>query len=171
MKAEISENILSLIKSQQSLLLSTLSSSQSKTAKQPFASYAPYAYDLKTGELFVLLSDLASHSLNVIEHPQASVLIIEDESKSDEIFARKRVQYDVTAIDISREDRAKTIVQDMTERLGDTVSLIASLADFRLFALKAQGGRYVEGFGKAFTIKQGFAEDLNPAMQDINKSK
>jgi len=101
-----------------------------------------------------MLSDLAKHSQNLQQHPNASVLIIEDESESEQIFARKRVQYKVIAERVEIEAERKKIVENMTELFGEIIGVITQLNDFNLYKLKAQQGLYIEGFGRAFDIKQ-----------------
>jgi putative heme iron utilization protein len=43
----------------------------------------------------------------------------------------------------------------LAERLGERPRNLSRLADFRLFRLKPQSGRYVKGFGKAYTLEGG----------------
>lgn len=38
------------------------------------------------------------------------------------------------------------------ERFGETVDLLQSLPDFHLLALTPVSGKYIAGFGKAFSI-------------------
>lgn len=43
-------------------------------------------------------------------------------------------------------------IQAMQDQFGEVVSVLRSLSDFHLFALRPESGRYVIGFGRAFTI-------------------
>ena len=40
----------------------------------------------------------------------------------------------------------------MSDELGETMSLLRSLPDFHLLQLIADKGRFIAGFGQAFTI-------------------
>ena len=171
MKNEIKESISALINSKKSLMLSSIGQ-QGIQGFQPETSYAPFYCDFEHQTFYIYLSDLASHSRNLQQHANASVLIIEDESNSEQIFARKRVQYSVVAELVKRESEEHSIITEkMKERFGDIIDLFNGLADFKLFQLHAKQGRYVEGFGRAFNIQQGLMQDLVPAMQDARSKK
>jgi len=43
----------------------------------------------------------------------------------------------------------------LQERHGDRIKGLSQLADFKLFRLHPEGGRYVKGFGKAYQIEGG----------------
>ena len=45
-------------------------------------------------------------------------------------------------------------IKALRDRQGALVETLTSLADFRLFLLVPQSGRYVVGFGKAYELKQ-----------------
>ena len=76
-------------------LLDRFQSIQLGTADQtgvPEASYSPSIMD-EGSNFYVHVSELASHTSNLRESARASVLIIEDESTAENLFARKRVAY------------------------------------------------------------------------------
>ncbi|GLQ00330.1 HugZ family pyridoxamine 5'-phosphate oxidase [Methylophaga thalassica] len=149
LEAQISQEIMAMVNSRKSLLLSSLTEEN-----EPYASYAPFA----VGEdcLYVLISEIAVHAKNLQHHPRASVLIIEDEDSAAELFARLRVQYNVTTellpIDSADWDVG---IQCLTDRHGDRIQNLSQLSDFKLFKLNPIGGRYVKGFGKAYQIDGG----------------
>lgn len=118
----------------------------------PFSSYAPFAI----GEncLYVLLSEIALHAINLKTNKNASALIIEDEDSADELFARIRVNYSLKAELI--EPEAKTWqegIDTLQNRHGERIKNLSALSDFCLFKLVPQGGRYVKGFARAYTIE------------------
>jgi len=43
-------------------------------------------------------------------------------------------------------------IQALQDKFGEVVSVLRSLSDFHLFALRPENGRYVIGFGRAFSI-------------------
>jgi heme iron utilization protein len=43
-------------------------------------------------------------------------------------------------------------IQALQDKFGEVVSMLRSLPDFHLFALRPENGRYVIGFGRAFNI-------------------
>ena len=147
MESRLSDEVMQMIEGRKSLQLATLDADG-----QPYASYAPYGI----GEhcLYVLLSDIAIHALNLRNHPRASVLIIEDEDTADELFARKRVNYSVRAqlLDYDSEDWHQAMTA-LVSRHGERPRNLGEHSDFKMFRLIPQRGRYVKGFGKAYDLE------------------
>ena len=90
MQTRLSEEVINLVHARKSLLLATVCEDGS-----PYASYAPFAIGEQC--LYILISDIAVHALNLAREPRASVLVIEDEDNCEELFARIRVNYRVVA--------------------------------------------------------------------------
>ena len=133
------------------------------------ASYAPFVED-EQGSFYLLLSGLSSHSQNLHLHKQqqqpVSILLIQDEQDSRNLFARKRLSYVCDVNLLSRNDADwETMINKMEHKLGNTVSLLASLGDFNLFVLTPLQGSYVRGFGQAFQLKGQDIIHQNPAEQ------
>ncbi len=132
--------------SRKTLQLATISESG-----VPNASYAPFAFDSKA--YYILVSDLAAHGKNLKNNRCVSILMIEDESTCKNIFARKRLSFDTTAQLISRNTADwDSGINAMTSRLGDMINGLSQLGDFNLYRLVPESGRYVKGFGQAFTV-------------------
>ena len=146
---ELKEEILNFIDSRKSLQLSSITQDG-----RPLASYAPFAIGDEC--LYVLLSEIAIHAVNLQSNPLASVLIIEDEDSAGELFARLRVNYSVDAEHIEWEDdRWQQGIDTLATRHGDRMSSLSELKDFKLFKLSPTGGRYVKGFGRAYALSGG----------------
>jgi len=136
-----------LIASQQTLTLSTASANC-----VPDISYAPFVRD-HTGLFYIYVSELASHTANLLNNPQASIMFIRSESESSNLFARERAVFSCRVKEIARDDEIYTVrLNALQDKFGEVVSLLRSLSDFHLFALYPESGRYVAGFGRAFTI-------------------
>jgi len=128
----------------------------------PHCGYTPYLMqdDGAAGarNFYVFVSELALHTRDLLHNPKASILIIEDESKAKQVFARTRVYYECDAEEITRENKAHTELLDNYEnRHGKTVTLLRQLPDFRLFKLTPRSGQFVMGFGQAYQLT---GEDL-----------
>lgn len=143
---KINRDVLDFIESRKSLYLSSI-----QPDGKPYASYAPFAIGDEC--LYVLLSEIALHAINLQHNASASVLIAQDEDSAKELFARVRVNYaveaELLAVDSPQWNEG---VKIMTDRLGQRVENLSQLSDFRLFRLKPQGGRFVKGFGAAYTL-------------------
>lgn len=154
-----------LIAAQQTLLLSTASATGI-----PDISYAPFVRD-EAGSFTILISELATHTGNLMANPRASAMFIRPESVSNNLFARERAIFDCTVkeIDLSN-DCYSTQLMALQEQFGEIVEVLHSLSDFHLFALTPVSGRYVAGFGQAFTIniKDG---SLSPLRKSHNQPR
>ena len=136
-----------LMASQQTLLLSTASANS-----VPDISYAPFVRD-HVGVFYIYVSEMASHTANLLNNQQASILFIRQESESRNLFARERAVLNCSVKEISRDDAIYADrTQALQDKFGEVVSVLRSLSDFHLFALHPENGRYIVGFGRAFTI-------------------
>lgn len=143
-----------LIHSQQSLLLSTLSDSNT-----PHASYAPFI--LHQGTFYIFVSALAEHTQNLLNYPQASVLIVEPEENAETIFARQRIQLQVKSHRILREEKHWQSTLDVFDsKFGEIIQTLQALPDFHLFQLFPMSGLYVKGFGQAYPLESEQIKEL-----------
>ncbi len=119
---------------------------------EPDASYAPYVkYE---DDYFVLISELATHTKNLIETGKISLLFIENECDVKNIFARKRVSYQCHALSLERgHDIYNLVMPVFSKKFGKMIELLESLKDFHLYRFQPQQGRYVAGFGRTFLME------------------
>ncbi len=125
----------------------------------PLASYAPFCVDEKR-RFDVYVSAMALHYGHLRRTGRASVMLIEDEAKAENLFARQRLTLDCAArlVDRGSEEFAGTM-ERMEARLGSTMGYLRELLDFGLFQLAPSEGRLVLGFGKAYRVGgEGLAE-------------
>ncbi|PWW05169.1 hypothetical protein DFQ01_105153 [Paenibacillus cellulosilyticus] len=126
------------------LLLSTIDDEG-----KPFISYAPFVQ--VGGKLYIYISRIANHYRYMENNPAVDVMLIADESKTSNLFARQRARFVCTAVNVGNEGHEE-VFERMGERFGKaTVGMLRGL-DFSLFELTASEGRYVAGFGQAFDI-------------------
>ena len=124
----------------------------------PNASYAPFVLD-DMKNIYIYVSGLSTHTQNLNVKPVASVLFIEDESKTQQIFARRRLSYDCTASLVNRNTATWIqTVSNFESRFGNIIQMLRDLPDFRIFQLTPTSGRFVVGFGAAYDVD---ANDLN----------
>ena len=130
----------------------TLQLSSITSEGKPNASYSPFVQD-DQGSFYIFISQLASHTNDLIENPEASILLLEDESQARQIFARQRISYQCTVDIIGTENSDYEVMLDALEkRFGNMVELLRTLPDFILFRLSPYEGQYVQGFGKAYKL-------------------
>lgn len=118
----------------------------------PNASYTPFVMD-EAKNIYIYVSGLATHTQNLKVNPLVSVLFIDDESQTQEIFARRRLSFDCTATLMERDTQTwNHIVDQFHERFGEIIPVLRGLADFQIFCLTPRAGRFVIGFGRAYEI-------------------
>ena len=117
----------------------------------PDASYAPYVY--VDGYYYVYVSELATHTGNLLNTDKVSLLFIENEQVAKSLFARRRVTYQGLALEIPRgENRFVEVLDTFATQFGSIIKVLRDLEDFRLIQISPASGRFVAGFGKAYDI-------------------
>lgn len=118
---------------------------------KPNVSYAPFVSN-KDG-YFVLISEIARHARNLLDTPNVSLMLIEDEVSAKQLFARKRLTFDAVASVVERNSiQWQAAIAQMEVRFGEIVLSLSQLEDFKLFCLKPEKGLFVKGFGQAFQV-------------------
>ena len=118
----------------------------------PFSSYAHFYYDGE--QVYIFISNIATHAKNIQTTPQASAFFIEDESKSENIFARKRISLQCDVTFVSRDDETfNTVMEKFQDKFdANMVTMLMGMKDFNLYALKPIYGEATFGFGEAYHI-------------------
>lgn len=131
----------------------------------PNASYTPFVMD-EEKRIYIYVSGLATHTKNIYANPKVSVLFIEDESQTKQIFARRRLSFDCDPNLLTRDTpQWLEIVDKFQEKFGEIIEMLRSLPDFRIFQLTPTRGRFVVGFGAAYQIS---GDNLNQITQITN---
>lgn len=118
---------------------------------RPNVSYAPYVQN--QDGYFVLISEIARHARNLQVNPSVSIMMIEDEGSSKQLFARKRLTFDAIASVVQRDsEQWNLVIAQMQARFGEIIDGLSQLQDFVLFNLKAEQGLFVKGFGQAYQV-------------------
>ena len=142
----------------------TLQMATASAAGEPEASYAPF---VRNGDnaFYVCVSDLSRHTGHLASTGRASVLIVEDESRTAQLFARRRLAFECRAEQVERGGARWSMLMDAFEhKFGEVIGLIRPLADFRTFALVPRRGVFVKGFGQAYRI-------AGPALDALRRVK
>ena len=118
----------------------------------PFSSYAPYVYD--TNRFYVYISDIATHAKNIQANPKVSLFFIEDESKTDNLFARKRISLQCDSAKITRSSEGFEEVLALFAQKFDAkmVETLKKMTDFNLYEFKVNYGEATFGFGQAYFV-------------------
>lgn len=145
--AELHADIKSLCAQFKTVLMATCTSDG-----VPEISYTPYV--VSDNRLYVFVSELSMHTGNLQENPRASLLFIEDEARSQNLHARRRVTFPVEASPIGRDmPEWEVVLGQMEDKFGEIISVLKSLPDFHLFAMNTESAVIVRGFADAHTIE------------------
>ncbi len=80
-------------------------------------------------------------------------MFIRAESESSNLFARERAIFDCLCREVGQNEPVySTQLKALQDKFGEVVGLLRTLNDFHLFALPPENGRYVLGFGQAYSI-------------------
>ncbi len=116
--------------------------------KTPYISYAPFVkYE---NEYYIIISQMAKHYHNLKENDDASIMFLEDESKAQSIFFRKRLSYEVNVIfgEVSSE-----VIEAFKQRHGHMIDQLLTL-DFVIVKMKIKKGLLVLGAGRAYVVNE-----------------
>lgn len=125
-----------------SVILSTVS-----TDNEPLTNYSPFV--TKDGNYFICISSQLPHYTNMIETKKAHALIIEDEDKASNIYARKRLYFSVTC---ELEEDTENIFNLFDARYGESLSFLREMKDFKVIKLIPFEKSLVLGFGAAYKM-------------------
>jgi putative heme iron utilization protein len=126
----------------------------------PEASYAPCI--LFAGDYYLFLSQLASHTANLMRNPELGLMLIEDEFEAANSFARRRISLQGRAEPVERNsDIFKSVLSQFHQRFGKVMKIIEPLPDFQLFCVRVTSGRFVRGFGQAYELTGDRLDDLH----------
>jgi putative heme iron utilization protein len=118
---------------------------------KPLASYAPYVR--LEQKYYLYLSELAKHTVNLIDNGSVSLLLIESEENCRNLFARRRIVLQGEAQTIERDLPLFTqVLAEFERQFGGIINVIEPLQDFHLFQIKPVSGRFIRGFAEAFEI-------------------
>lgn len=128
----------------------------------PFSSYAPFVYD--NNRFYIYISDIATHAKNIRLNPHTALFFIEDESKSENLFARKRISLQCDTVLIQRETkRFEEVLSLFSEKFDSAmIEMLYKMLDFNLYELKVINGEATFGFGEAYLIGGEEMNELVP---------
>ncbi|MFS4430987.1 pyridoxamine 5'-phosphate oxidase family protein [Chryseobacterium sp. GVT01B] len=142
----VAPKVQELINASKSIILATVDAEGN-----PNSSYAPFVQVENT--FYILVSFMAKHTKNLADGRKTSIMFIEDESATKQIYARERLTFEATTSQIERDSEVWTqVVAKLKETHGKVVDVISEMGDFILIALQPVKGSYVNGFGSAYFV-------------------
>lgn len=118
----------------------------------PNVSYAPFVMD-EDKNIYIFVSKVSAHSSNLQVNAKASVMLIEDENKSKQIFARRRVTYSCNATPMEKNSPVwEHIANQFDRKFGNIIYIFRNLPDFDIMKFTPREGLFVLDFGAAYKI-------------------
>lgn len=116
--------------------------------KKPHTSYAPFV--LYENHYYFLISKIAEHYKNLKMNKNANIMFLTDESKSMNIFFRKRLSYAVsTTLDIKDE----AVKNEFIKRFDSMATTVLAM-DFLIVKCRIENGIFSLGPGQTFAVDQ-----------------
>ena len=144
---EAQKELDSFTNNMQSINISTVSKEG-----EPFVSYSPFVED-EVGNFYIFISTAVAHSHNMNATKKAHIMFLEDESKSEHIYARRRMYFQADAQKFEENDEREEKIQALfKEKFQDKVSFFSMMKDSRFYKLSPYNGNLVLGFGSAYKI-------------------
>lgn len=157
------------VQSRKSLVLSTLSQEgELETSVVPFVK-------LNQRDWAIWVSELSTHTQNLRALTQqhnlknafpksaglVSGLLLADESDTPQIFARERMSVQCKVFQVEKDAEVEEVIfRQFSERFGEMADLLKTLPDFHFFKLELVRGRYIKGFGAAYSFEGPPCENL-----------
>ena len=154
----VAAEISNLIVNTQTMTLATLNS-----AGVPEASMASFIYEATSHLFYTAVSMLSPHSAHLAAKKPTGIMIIGDEQGAPQVLGRKRVSYTCDVHEIFRESEScHLLYEQFTTKFGGIMEVLFELPDFHVFCLRPISGRYIAGFGKAYTLKGDSIAPMGP---------
>ena len=117
----------------------------------PEIGYAPYIF--LNNNFYIFSSELSPHIKHLLYNKKGTFMIIEDECKAKNIWARVRIKFEakITVVD-RNENNYNKICNQIQNFHGKTLNLIKQFSDFHLIKISPLKGSIITGFGNAFIL-------------------
>ena len=117
----------------------------------PEIGYAPYIF--LNNNFYIFSSELSPHIKHLLYNKKGTFMIIEDECKAKNIWARVRIKFEakITVVD-RNENNYNKICNQIQNFHGKTLNLIKQFSDFHLIKISPIKGSIITGFGNAFIL-------------------
>lgn len=137
----------------------------------PNVSYAPFIID-EAKNIYIFVGKLSTHTYNLQANGKASLMLIEDETKSKQIFARRRLTYSCNATYIDKNSTEwDYIANKFDKRFGNIVCIFRNLPDVDIVKFIPYEGLFVMDFGVAYKINSNDLNKLIDITEHDNNEK
>ena len=120
--------------------------------EKPLSSMVAYAPVENFSALYIFVSRLAQHTMDMIKDKHVSLLIAETDDGRADPLTLARVSIRGSAEIIQNGEPGYTPIKELYLARFPEAEQLFQLADFNFWRIIPKGGRYVAGFSKAYNI-------------------
>ena len=122
--------------------------------------YAPYIF--YENYYYIFVSELSTHVKLLLKKNVGTFMIINDETNSQNIWARIRLKFSAKIEVIIRDSEDFGIIcEKIRYKHGKTMNLIKQFSDFHLIKIIPSRGTFISGFGNAFNLEGQYLNVIN----------
>ena len=122
--------------------------------------YAPYIF--YENYYYIFVSELSTHVKLLLKKNVGTFMIINDETNSQNIWARIRLKFSAKIEVIIRDSEDFSIIcEKIRYKHGKTMNLIKQFSDFHLIKIIPSRGTFISGFGNAFNLEGQYLNVIN----------
>ena len=122
--------------------------------------YAPYIF--YENYYYIFVSELSTHVKLLLKQKVGTFMIINDETNSQNIWARIRLKFSAKIEVIIRDSEDFGIIcEKIRYKHGKTMNLIKQFSDFHLIKIIPSRGTFISGFGNAFNLEGQYLNVIN----------
>ena len=122
--------------------------------------YAPYIF--YENYYYIFVSELSTHVKLLLKQKVGTFMIINDETNSQNIWARIRLKFSAKIEVVIRDSEDFSIIcEKIRYKHGKTMNLIKQFSDFHLIKIIPSRGTFISGFGNAFNLEGRYLNVTN----------
>tara|TARA_B100000965_G_C19575094_1_gene750979 strand:- start:1080 stop:1565 length:486 start_codon:yes stop_codon:yes gene_type:complete len=122
--------------------------------------YAPYIF--YENYYYIFVSELSTHVKLLLKKNVGTFMIINDETNSQNIWARIRLKFSAKIEVVIRDSEDFSIIcEKIRYKHGKTMNLIKQFSDFHLIKIIPSRGTFISGFGNAFNLEGQYLNVIN----------
>ena len=122
--------------------------------------YAPYIF--YENYYYIFVSELSTHVKLLLKQKVGTFMIINDETNSQNIWARIRLKFSAKIKVVIRDSEDFSIIcEKIRYKHGKTMNLIKQFSDFHLIKIIPSRGTFISGFGNAFNLEGQYLNVIN----------
>lgn len=120
----------------------------------PYVSMVAYAPAEDLGSILIHASRLAHHTQDILQDSRCSVLVAEKDDGSHDPQVLFRVTLTGNARPLEQDEPGFEEARALYLRKFPEAEFLFQLGDFSLYRITVSTGRFIAGFGKAFTFSR-----------------